>query len=216
MNITRIKNRILLLVIAALVLTSVLPVVSLAAGFRLTVVPTQVVTQKTFNGEEVNICRVAQIRSGAYVLEPRFSATGLTVDTIFQYDHEKVAADLADFAVSENLAHTSGKTAQGKVTFSNLTNGLYLVYPAKDQLKSKTPFFAPFLVTVNGEDVTCYPKVPQDRPDPKPPTEPTKPQPTKPGPKLPQTGQLWWPVPVLAAMGTVCLAAGAVLRKKKQ
>ncbi len=31
---------------------------------------------------------------------------------------------------------------------------------------------------------------------------------------LPQTGQLWWPVPVLASAGFVLAAAGAVLRKK--
>ena len=34
--------------------------------------------------------------------------------------------------------------------------------------------------------------------------------------KLPQTGQLWWPVPVLLAIGAVLLAAGYVLRRKAQ
>lgn len=32
--------------------------------------------------------------------------------------------------------------------------------------------------------------------------------------KLPQTGQLWWPVPVLALAGLVLVAIGLRLRKK--
>ena len=39
------------------------------------------------------------------------------------------------------------------------------------------------------------------------------PQTDKPG-KLPQTGQLWWPVPVLICLGLVCLIVGLVLRRK--
>ncbi len=32
--------------------------------------------------------------------------------------------------------------------------------------------------------------------------------------KLPQTGQLWWPVPLLAACGIVCMAGGLYLKRK--
>ena len=35
------------------------------------------------------------------------------------------------------------------------------------------------------------------------------------GTKLPQTGLLWWPVPVLAVAGLAFLALGAAFRKKK-
>lgn len=52
------------------------------------------------------------------------------------------------------------------------------------------------------------------------PTTPTKPgtttPTTKPSPKLPNTGQLWWPVPVLLAVGLMCLAIGVVVRKNKK
>lgn len=34
-------------------------------------------------------------------------------------------------------------------------------------------------------------------------------------PNLPQTGQLWWPVPVLAFSGLCCIAIGALLSKKR-
>ena len=35
------------------------------------------------------------------------------------------------------------------------------------------------------------------------------------GTKLPQTGQLWWPVPLLCAAGLTLLAAGLVLKKRR-
>ncbi|MGN0373289.1 MAG: LPXTG cell wall anchor domain-containing protein [Enterocloster sp.] len=34
--------------------------------------------------------------------------------------------------------------------------------------------------------------------------------------KLPQTGQLWWPVPILAAGGALCLLAGLISGKKRR
>ena len=34
--------------------------------------------------------------------------------------------------------------------------------------------------------------------------------------KLPQTGQLWWPVPLLASAGLLLTAAGVVIRRKDQ
>ena len=51
-----------------------------------------------------------------------------------------------------------------------------------------------FVVTNTGE----HPENPPEHPDD----------------KLPQTGVLWWPVPVLAAVGLVFLIAGALSRKK--
>ena len=35
----------------------------------------------------------------------------------------------------------------------------------------------------------------------------------KPGASLPQTGLLWWPVPVLTACGLLCIVAGLIRRK---
>ena len=48
------------------------------------------------------------------------------------------------------------------------------------------------------------------------PTTPTpQPIPTKPPDKIPQTGQLWWPVPLLVAGGLALLAVGIVLKLKE-
>lgn len=44
-------------------------------------------------------------------------------------------------------------------------------------------------------------------------TKETPATPATPGNKLPQTGQLWWPVPVLLALGLLCLVVGLVRRR---
>lgn len=38
---------------------------------------------------------------------------------------------------------------------------------------------------------------------------------SKPSSKLPQTGQLWWPVPVLLSLGLFCLIVGVIRRKEE-
>lgn len=101
----------------------------------------------------------------------------------------------------------------GTATFPNLRFGLYLVV-------QKTAAFgygktAPFLVSVpylyKGEykyNVTSLPKTDLERE-----VEPTTP-PSPGGSKLPQTGQLWWPVPVLICMGLGCIAVGLIRRRE--
>lgn len=51
---------------------------------------------------------------------------------------------------------------------------------------------------------------PPDGPTPTPAPTPT---PTPDKPKLPQTGQLWWPVPLLMVCGLLCLIVGAAMKK---
>ena len=60
-----------------------------------------------------------------------------------------------------------------------------------------------------------------DQPDnPDNPDIPDEPPPLGPGdqpgePTLPQTGALWWPVPLLAAAGLLLLTAGLLLRRRE-
>ena len=47
-------------------------------------------------------------------------------------------------------------------------------------------------------------------------TTPEKPKPPAPKPRLPQTGQLWWPVPLLSAAGLILLLIGVRKRKSHE
>lgn len=113
---------------------------------------------------------------------------------------------------------TVGK--DGKATFSNLELGLYLI-------TQKTPApgynkICSFLVSVpyndNGHyvyDVDINAKSELEREETPKPTKPEKPT-TPTNPKLPQTGQLTWPIPVLAAAGLLLMVVGFVLRRGKK
>lgn len=111
---------------------------------------------------------------------------------------------------TQNAAGTKQNVADGTVRFDALEQGLYLVVQSGEFSNGET--FAPFLVSLPDADgnltVDATPKM-SLKPTPSPNPTPT---PT-PGKKLPQTGQLWWPVPVLAFVGLVSFAIGW-LRKK--
>ena len=112
---------------------------------------------------------------------------------------------------------TVGK--DGTATFSNLTFGLYLV--VQKTAASGYRKIAPFLVSVPylyrdeyQYEVTSQPKTDLDREVPTKPTSPATPPPSSGGGKLPQTGQLWWPVPVLTCAGLGCIAVGLLRRRR--
>lgn len=74
---------------------------------------------------------------------------------------------------------------------------------------------AGYTVEIEREDhVFVITNTPSDDspPGPTPMPAPT-PTPTPDKPKLPQTGQLWWPVPLLMACGLLCLIVGAAMKR---
>lgn len=160
-------------------------------------------------------------------------------------DDPAAARRLAVYAARHSIAGTTKTIGNdGTVRFTGLTPGLYLLVQreAAPGYYAAEPFLVTLPMTENGGyvyDVDASPKVDVERPGTSLPTEPDKPtppdqpdtpdkptkpdtpsnpdKPTKPDvPKLPQTGQLNWPVPVLAAGGLCLLLLGRVLRSGKR
>lgn len=110
----------------------------------------------------------------------------------------------------------------GGAKFENLTPGLYLIL----QEKAAEGFskLNPFLVSVPymQDGAYIYDVTAKNKPALEPEAEPTEPEPTEPeptDPKLPQTGQLNWPVPVLTVTGLMLFILGWALcfkRKREQ
>ena len=103
----------------------------------------------------------------------------------------------------------------GTATFSNLEFGLYLVVQktAASGYGKTSPFMVSVPYLYKGEykyNVTSQPKTDLER-EVKPTTPPSS---GGGGGKLPQTGQLWWPVPVLVCMGLGCIAVGLIRRRE--
>lgn len=108
---------------------------------------------------------------------------------------------------------------KGEVRFEELENGLYLVVQTKGSLGFKAP--TPFLVEMpnyNSQtneweyNVEAKPKaLPDNMTVPTEPTESpleTETPMTKPSGMLPHTGQLNWPIPVMAFVGIILFAIG--------
>lgn len=123
----------------------------------------------------------------------------------------KVTAALSQLIAQKGYKGTvKSINKQGKVTFSDLELGLYLLI----QEKAAPGYNAvsPFLVSVPNYrdehyiyDVDASPKLELERAPTEPPTEPTTPS------KLPQTGLTQWPIPVLAICGLLLVVLGLML-----
>ena len=109
----------------------------------------------------------------------------------------------------------------GKATFTGLSTGLYLIVQNKaaDGFSKMGAFLVSVPYMEDGEyryHVTAAIKSELER-EPEP--EPTDPPPTEPDdPKLPQTGQLNWPIPLMVVAGLALFAIGWILcfRKKNK
>ncbi len=170
-------------------------------------------------GGSLTIFRVGEVgeEDGNYFFQPTgdFADCGESFEDFS--DSASMAKRLLKFAEKEKLSGLSTKTVgeDGSVRFSDLELGLYLVTQKK--AASGYAKLEPFLVSLpymeDGKyqyDLAALPK-----PDLEREPEPTDPPPTEPDESLPQTGQLWWPVPLLAMGGMALFAAGWMLFVRK-
>ena len=133
---------------------------------------------------------------------------------------QALAKNIAGIEADQKVA-----VSDGAVKFENLTPGLYLVLQSTASERGVT--INPFLVSIPGEDgnynivgapkkgieVPVTPTPPQKTPTPTPPKPNTPPSGSK--KVLPQTGQLWWPIPVLCGFGLALVIGGFALKRKK-
>ncbi|MGN0479892.1 MAG: pilin N-terminal domain-containing protein [Hominenteromicrobium sp.] len=171
-------------------------------------------------GGSLTLYQVGEVfeENGNYCFVPAadFSGCGETLDDV---QSPELAARLAAYAAEKKLEGTTLPIgADGTVRFEKLEIGLYLLVQntAAEGYAKANPFLVTVPKTENGEyvyTVDASPKValqPEDTPAPSPTPGPEE-------PNLPQTGQLNWPVPVLAAAGLLLFAAGWAMcfRRKK-
>ena len=150
-----------------------------------------------------------------FELAPDFQGSGVSLD---DPGANRLAESLAVYAGAHPALPCRTQTAdeEGCVRFEAVESGLYLVVQSAPDAAYPYERMTPFVVSVpmgseSGDgwvwDVIARPKV---EPTPAPSTSP---RPTNPpeDSRLPQTGQLKWPVPVLAVAGLALFAAGWVL-----
>ena len=166
------------------------------------------------------VAAVTQVEEDRYDfrLVDELADTGTKLDTEDLYDGVQ-AEKLLDASKRVLPEYRTSFIADGSASFADLDAGLYLVWQADKDASDGYTAIHPFLISVPGlqngvysMDVEADPKVPFE-------TEPTEPPPPPPPPPphLPQTGQLNWPVPVMAIAGAVLSVLGwcLCLRGKK-
>lgn len=154
-------------------------------------------------GGTLSLHRVGDVveNNGDYSFAPagEFADSGLSYDVL----SASLAQELARHAAMDKLrGETLTVDKHGQVVFTDLEPGLYLI----EQRRAATGYncIAPFLIGLPGWENEAYV---YDL-DATPKLELTLAPPPTPSGKLPQTGQLNWPVPVLAASGLFLFVSG--------
>lgn len=166
----------------------------------------------------------------SFILTGGFAGSGVSLEDI---SSSALAESLVSYASSHGLAGITVEIGRdGKANVGGLTLGLYLVVQtrAADGYEATAPFLVSIPMNEEGSylyDVDASPKISIEKEETPEPTQPTTPEPTEPTapeptapepttpepaePTLPYTGQLNWPVPVLAAAGLCLLLIGWML-----
>lgn len=130
------------------------------------------------------------------------------------------AKELAEYAERQSLSGTEVNIdGSGNAVFLNLELGLYLIVQkeAAEGYEAVVPFLVSVPINENGiylYDVDASPKIElKTAGTTTPPAVPPSDTPDSP---LPQTGQLNWPVPVMAVIGLLLFSAGWMLRFRQK
>ena len=177
-------------------------------------------------GGDLNIFKVADVVSDngySYELTEEFSGienastVTETIDKKLDASNAELAINLAKFASDKSVkAKTTLKATEDSVLkFSDLEVGLYLI--TQSTASTGYSIMDPFLISIPGKEtekdrynVNASPKMGKIQKETTPPPKDNTPPS---GGKLPQTGQLWWPVAVLLAAGAIMLGGGVFRRR---
>ncbi len=201
-----------------------------------------ITVEMKFSGEKVTggtltlyqIGRLQGSGSGAHFVK---TDEGRSFSGSFDKLGDPALAEEAAAYVRENALppYATADNKDGKVVFTNVPGGVYLVMQTagSEGFEPLNPFLVSLPVSKNGNftyDVNAEGKFqlyqsptpspspspsPKPTPTPKPAPKPNQGTPAS-GPKLPQTGQLNWPVPVLAVLGLVLITVGWIMRRGKR
>ncbi len=217
----KMMNKILALsVCLVLISTIMLPVIAVSSS--ITVVLKN--EDKAIRDVAFKIYYVATVENSDYSFTDDFKNAGIDFN---EYNQNDIAQKLKLFAERNNIKSVSEKItdANGKAVFFDLNEGVYLIVGETLKNGKVTPFIAQLpSFDENGKltyNITARPKSEIINPEDK--TEKTTEiittkydEHNNNGEKLPQTGQLWWPVCPLIAVGLLFIIFGVVCRRREE
>ena len=165
---------------------------------------------KPFENGKLNLYKVGEVveSDGDYFFGPIAEFADVELDYSAVADLE-FAKELLTLAKESDLEKITASITAGKAVFEDVEPGLYVVWQNSADATKGFAAINPFLISMprfmDNEYVTEVVAEPKVGFETIPPTT------TPPPPNLPQTGQLNWPVPVLAISGAILFALGFAL-----
>ena len=179
-------------------------------------------TESVSKGNSVGLFKVAEVVADngyRFKVDNRFASVGEIPATSEELDivNMDLAEAMEKIAKNYDFDVPSQETdANGQVSFDGLEVGLYLVMQDARGEGENRYFLSPFLISIpyrNADGSLAYDITADAKPIgvykeqvPPPPAPTPK--------KIPQTGQLWWPVPMLGAAGVLFVVMGMVRRSR--
>lgn len=168
---------------------------------------------KPLNSGRLTLYRVGDIAldggNASFVLIPALKDSGVSLENP---DDTGLPQTLARLAAQQKLEPITAAIENGKAAFPKLVPGLFVVTQNQADACDGFEPIRPFLISLPRWDGNVYVYELTAQPKVSLVTEPTEPPETEPPkptePTLPQTGQLNWPVPVMAAAGLALLVIG--------
>ncbi len=149
-----------------------------------------------------------------YTILPKYKNIDCDWGNLTAEESRAKAKQLTSMVADEEYIASDETDRQGNASFYNLDPAIYLVVRTKVTPQNESYYVDPFLVSVpllwDGSinyTVTTSPKCgwnPEDSDPPSNPIVPADPSDSK----LPQTGQLNWPIPVLIIVGIALVIIG--------
>lgn len=147
-----------------------------------------------------------------------FAGCGYSLESM---ETQALADQLVNYAETRNIQGTVADISQnGMAVFQGLDLGVYLVVQteAAESYEKISPFLITIPMTEDGKytyNVDASPKLELTRTyAPSITPEPSADKPS--GSRLPKTGQLNWPIPILASAGVLLFAVGWMLKYGKR
>lgn len=184
-------------------------------------------TKPVSGGNSVGLFKVADISTEGgfkFVADQRFASAGEIPGTDEELEEQNaaLAAKMAGLAKSYKFdVQPREMNAEGKVSFDGLKAGLYLVMQDAKGKDENAFELSPVLVSIpyrNPDGTLTYDVDAKSKPVTVQKITPPTPHKDRPVPpkRLPQTGQLWWPVIALAGAGAVMLCLGIVEKNRNK
>ncbi len=111
---------------------------------------------------KVGLCKIASLQEGKYELTDAFSTSGISVENILNKTNSNHNAEIYRYVIDNNITYDTATTnSEGSAVFSNLNQGIYLVFCENSQSLTFSPYMVSLPAVVNGNlvyNVTSEPK----------------------------------------------------------